>query len=274
MKITILGNGIFGSAMASYLSKRGHSISIDTVGNSEVIFVCVPSHAVVDALSKVQKEITNQKIIICSKGFAGEGKLISEVLDEKFKNDFFFLYGPILAEELRNGEFSSMVLAGGSGKNEIKKQIESESLYIETSDDIIGVEISAALKNVVTIFIGIVEGAGYKQNAGAFVFTKGVQEIKKIGLALGAQPDTFFSLSCIGDLTLLSRNRRLGIELGQGHKLEDITREMKYNPEGIFALKNAKIMIERLKIKAPLIELLFKIIFENYPIKDILKELK
>ena len=81
-------------------------------------------------------------------------------------------------------------------------------------------------------------------------------------------------LSCIGDLTLLSRNRRLGIELGKGRKLEDVTIEMKYNPEGIFALKNAKIMIERLNIDAPLIKLLYKIVFENYPIKDILKEIK
>ena len=260
--------------MASYLTRIGHDIAIDIIDNSEVIFVCVPSYAVVDALSKVQKEITNQKIIICSKGFAGEGKLISEVLNEKLKNNLFFFYGPILAEELRNGEFSSMVLAGGNGKDVLKKEIESESLYIETSDDIIGIEISAALKNVVAIFIGIVEGAGYGQNAGAFIFAKGVQEIRKIGLVLGAQADTFLGLSCIGDLTLLSRNRRLGIELGKGRKLEDVTIEMKYNPEGIFALKNAKIMIERLNIDAPLIKLLYKIVFENYPIKDILKEIK
>jgi glycerol-3-phosphate dehydrogenase (NAD(P)+) len=167
-----------------------------------------------------------------------------------------------------------MVLAGSSDKNLLKKEIESEKLYIETSDDFIGVEVGAALKNVMAIFIGIMEGYGYGQNANAFIFTKTVQEIKKIGIILGGQPDTFFGLSCVGDLTLVSRNRCLGIELGKGRKLEEITREMNYNPEGIFALKNAKVIIEKLNIEAPITKLLYKILFENYPVKDVLKEIR
>ena len=273
MKVTILGNGNFGSALAAHLVRVGHNITFDEIGDSELIFVCVPSHAVVEVLEKAQKEITTQKIIICSKGFAGDGRLLSEVLKEKVKNDIFFLYGPVIADELRQGQFSSMVLVGGDGKNEIKKQIESENLYIEISDDVIGVEVSAALKNVMTILLGILEGAGYGQNTRAFVFTKGVEEIKKIGMALGGKSETFSGLSCIGDLSLLSRNRNLGISLGRGQKLEEILKDTDHQPEGVFALKNAKIIKERLGLQAPIIDLLYKIMFENYSIKGMMKDI-
>jgi glycerol-3-phosphate dehydrogenase (NAD(P)+) len=273
MKTTILGKGMFGSAMSSYLTKRGHSIVFDKIDNSEIIFVCVPSNRVLPALLEVQKEIAGQKIVICSKGFAGEGKFISEVFKEKFKNEIFFLYGPTLAEELEKEVPSGMVLAGGDGKEEIKKEIESENLYIELSNDVIGVEVGAALKNIMAILIGIVEGAGYGQNTSALIFTKAVQEIENIGLKLGGKIDTFLGLSCVGDLYLSSRNRCLGVELGKGKKLEEIIKETNYTPAGVFALKDAKIMIEKSNINAPLIKLLYKIMFENYPIKNAIEEI-
>ncbi len=276
MKITILGNGTFGSVIASYLTHLGHSVSVDVISDSEIIFVCVTSNLVLSSLLKLQKDITNQKIVICSKGFAGEGKLISQVLKEEFKsgNEIFYLYGPTLAEELEKDVLSGMILAGGKGKDEIKKQIESESLYIELSDDAIGVEISAALKNVMAILIGIAQGAEYGQNTTALVFTKAIQEIKNIGLALGGDTETFLGLSCVGDVFLSSRNRLLGLELGKGGKLEDIIKETNYTPAGVFALKDAKMMIERLNISAPLVELLYKIVFEGYSVREMVKEIK
>lgn len=273
MKIALLGKGTFGSVFASYLSHQGHDVQIDKIDKPKIIFVCVPSYAVVPALLKEQEKITNQKIIVCSKGYASEKKLLSEALKEKFKNEIFFLYGPTLAEELEKGELSAMVLAGGKGKEELKKQIESETLCIELSDDIIGVQVGAALKNVVTIFVGIAKGAGYGQNTQAYIFTKGVQEIQKIGVALGAEPNTFLGLTCAGDLTLHSRNRYLGIELGKGRNLDDIILEMHYIPEGINALKNAKAMTERIGVNTPLINLLYSIIFENYSIQDAMRKI-
>ena len=273
MKITVLGNGIFGSAMASYLSKKRHEVVFDMIDNSEIIFVCSTSNLVLSSLLKLQKEMTNQKIIICSKGFAEEGKLISEVLKGNFKNEIFFLYGPTLAEELEKGVPSSMVLAGGNGKEEIKKQIESKNLRVELSDDVIGVEISATLKNVMALFIGIAQGAGYGQNTAAFVFTKAVQEVKNIGLALGGKVETFLGLTCVGDLFLSSRNRLFGIELGKGRKLDEISSKTGHTPAGIFDLKNAQRMVKKLDIKAPIIESLYKIVFENCPVRDTIKEI-
>lgn len=274
MEITILGKGVFGSALATYLSKKGYGISFDIVNNSELIFVCVPSNKVLPALLNFKKEIKNQKIIICSKGFADNGELLSVVLKKEFKNNIFFLYGPTLAQEIEKNVPSGMILAGGEGKDFLKKQIESETLYIELSDDSIGVEICATFKNIMAILIGIVEGAEFGQNTNAFVFTKVIEEIKNIGLTKGAKIETFLGLACVGDLFLSSRNRILGIKLGQGKKLEDIIKETNYTPAGVFALKNAQIMIQDCKINAPLIKLLYKIVFENYPIKNIFEEIK
>ena len=126
MRITILGEGIFGSTMASCFSKRGHVVVFNEADSSDVIFVCVTSNMVLPSLLKLQKEITDQKIIICSKGFAGDGRLISEALKKFFKNDIFFLYGPTLADELTKGVPSGMVFAGGAGKDALKKEIESD----------------------------------------------------------------------------------------------------------------------------------------------------
>ena len=142
MKIAILGHGVFGEAMDTYLSRIGHSIEIDKISESELVFVCVPSFAVVSTLLKFKKSIKDQKIIICSKGFSEDGKLLSDALGIDFlsKNIFFF-YGPTIADEIKRGILSGVVVAGGDGKEEIKKIIESDSLIVELTDDIIGVQV-------------------------------------------------------------------------------------------------------------------------------------
>lgn len=273
MKITILGKGAFGSAIGAYLTKIGHSVIFDSIENTELVFVCVPSNKVLPSLLDLKNEITNQKIIVCSKGFASGKKFISTAIKEEFKNEVYFLYGPTLAGEIEKNISSGMVLAGAEGKIFLKKQIESENLYIELSDDSIGVEICATFKNVMALLIGVVEGAGFGQNTNALVFTKAIEEIKNIGLAQSAKVETFLGLACVGDLSLSSRNRLLGIELGKGRKLEDIIKETGYTPAGVFALKDAQIMIKNLKINAPLTKLLYKIVYEDYPIKNIIKEI-
>lgn len=273
MKISILGYGIFGQAIASRLILNGHLIIKEEILDSQLIIVTVPSYAVVDVLISHQKEITSQRIIICSKGFDKDGQLLSEVLNQQFSsNQIFYLYGPTLAEELQNGVFSIMVLAGGDGKEELKKEIEIENLYIELSDDIIGVQVGSALKNTVGIFIGLIEGAGYGENTQAFIYSKGLQEIQKIGIHLGGQAETFLGLTCVGDLFLRSRSRLLGVEIGKGRTFEEVSKDVTYPMEGIFSLKNI------LKINNPGIDLRFfkllnSIIFENLEIKEAVKRL-
>ncbi len=276
MRTAILGKGVFGQAMGEYLSRIGHSVAFDTTRDSDMVFVCTASNVVLPSLLGLQNEIKDQKIVICSKGFASPGKLISEALAEEFKklNKIFFLYGPALAEEITRELPFGMVLAGGEGKEEIKRAMESENLYIELSNDVIGAEICATLKNVMTMLVGVAEGVGLGENAIALVFAKAVEEMKNIGLALGARPETFLSLACIGDMHLsASRNRTLGIEIGKGRKLDEATKEMNYVPGGVHALKDAKVLIEEKNLPAPLANLLYRVVFENFPAKNILKEI-
>lgn len=269
MKITILGHGIFGSAIATHLSRLGHEIEIDKIDDSKLIFVCVPSFAVLSVLKSNKDDIKDQKIIICSKGFNDDGRLLSDAIKEELPDKkIFFLYGPTIAEEVRQGILSGIVLAGGDGKEEIKKVIESDTLIIELTDDIVGVQVGAAMKNVITIFVGILEGAGCGQNTQAYVFTKGLKEIQRLGVALGADPCTFIGLTCLGDLTLRSRNRLLGVGLGKGRKLEDIVAEMKYTQEGIATIKNSKIISKNIGVELPFVDTLYSIIYEDLSIEE------
>ncbi len=268
MKISILGCGIFGSAIKTHLLKKKHTVYSEEIKDSEIIFVSVPSYAVVSVLLKFKNEIKDQKIIICSKGFSSKGELFSEVLAVEFSgNEILFLYGPTLADEFEQGVFSAMVLAGkGESKNEIKKQIESDSLLIELSEDVVGVQVASALKNVVTIFVGFMEGAGYGQNTRAFVFTRGVQEIQKIGVAMGAERDTFLGLTCVGDLTLKSRNRNVGIEFSQGKRINEFIPKEGSPQEGIETLKIIKIITKKINVETPFMDTLYSIVFENLSI--------
>jgi len=269
MKISILGYGTFGSAIASRLILNGHTILKNEILGSDIILVSTPSFRVREALMSHKSAIINQKIIICSKGFSDDGNLISKVLENEFPNNsIYFLYGPTLAEGLVKGDFSAMVLAGGEGKEDLKTHIESKNLKIELSDDIIGVQIGAAMKNVVTIFVGIVEGASYGQNTQAYILTKGLQEVQKLGVALGANPNTFVGLTCLGDLTLRSRNRSLGIEIGKGRNVDDVILEVKHTQEGLNTIKNSKKISEKIGIKLPFVDTLYSIIFENLSVDE------
>ncbi|MFA7000117.1 MAG: hypothetical protein WC241_03300, partial [Candidatus Paceibacterota bacterium] len=240
MKISILGYGVFGSAIASRLVLNGHNIIKEEIHkDTDIVLVAVPSYAVSDILISHKNEILNKKIIICSKGFDKSGKLFSKVLEKEFPNNpIYFLYGPTLAEELRNGVFSVIVLAGGEGKEELKKQIELPDLYVKLSDDIVGVQVGSALKNTVGIFVGLVEGAGLGENTQGFVYSQGLQEIQKIGVYMGAKPETFLGFTCAGDLFVRSRSRMLGVEIGKGRPFEEVAKEMVYPKEGIASLLN------------------------------------
>jgi len=275
MKISILGCGVFGTALSTYLSKKGHKVYLECIEDSETIIVSVPSYAVMEVLSNLKNEIVDQRIIICSKGFAKNGKLLSDALYEEFPNsEILFLYGPTLADEFEKGNFTAMVLAGkGNDKIELKKQIESESLFIEVSDDIIGVQVASALKNVVAIFIGIIEGAGLGQNTRAFIFSKGIEEIKNFGNVFGAKSETFLGLTCVGDLTLKSRNRELGIELGKGGKISDFNPTLGSPQEGVATLKMARAIAKEKGIDIPFMNTLYSIIFEDLEIKKAIRML-
>ncbi|MDP3734308.1 MAG: NAD(P)H-dependent glycerol-3-phosphate dehydrogenase [Nanoarchaeota archaeon] len=314
MNIAILGGGSWGTALAVHVAKKGHSVKIweflkeqadtmqqkrichllpevklspkifvsaemrEVLTNPDLVLVVVPSDKVEKTIDNARHFLGSQPIIICSKGFAEGGRLLSDVVTEKVSGPVYGLYGPTHAEEVCKGLFSGIVLAGGDGKEKLKKELESTTLKIDLSDDLIGVQVCAALKNILAVFVGILDGKNLGDNAKAYVMTKGLAEIKQIGLRWGAEEKTFDGLAGMGDVIVTctskhSRNRHVGQEIGKGRKLDDVIAEMKMVAEGITAVKNAYLLEKKFGLQLPLITGIYQILFEGKSVDDVLKNL-
>ncbi len=275
MKISILGYGSFGEAIASRLILRGHSIIKEKVEeDSDIILVSVPSHAVKEVLLSHKNKILGKKIIICSKGLDESGSLFSDILNKELPNNLiYFLYGPTIAEELKNNEFSVMLLSGAEGKEELKRQLESDNFKIIISEDYIGLQVASALKNIVGILIGIIEGSGCGQNTQGYVFSKGLQEIQKVGVYLGADPNTFIGIASAGDLFVKSRNRLVGIQIGKGLKINDILKDISYPTEGLTSLSSLIKLENKLGLDLTFFKIINDIIYNQLSVSDGLKKI-
>ena len=249
-----------------------------TLANAELVLIVVPSDKVEATLEKAKAYLKSQPLIICSKGFASGPKLLSEVVREKVSNPLFFLYGPTHAEEVGKGMFSGIVLAGGHGKEGLKKELESPALKVDLSDDVVGVQVAAALKNILAVFVGVLDGMGLGDNAKAYVMTKGLAEITIVGIAFGARQETFYGLAGMGDVIVTcmsehSRNFRVGREIGKGRRLDAVLAEMKMVAEGIIAAKYIPLLEQKCPQPLPLLHGIHGILFECKNATRILEEL-
>lgn len=315
MRISILGGGSWGTALAIHLArKNNNSIKIweffpqqatqmqktrlcpllpqekipnkifissdigEILLNAEVILIVVPSDKVEETTEKAKSFISNQPVIICSKGFAGNGRLLSGIVREKISGNIYCLYGPTHAEEVCQGMFTGVVLAGtGQERTDLQKLFQSDDLKVEISDDIIGVQIAAALKNILAVFVGIIDGMSLGDNAKAYVMTKGLEEIERIGVAMGGKKETFYGLAGMGDVIVTctskhSRNRHVGYEVGKGRKLEDVLKEMRMVAEGVTTARNLPLLLKKNKTPTPVLNGLYDILFNGKSPKLIFKD--
>lgn len=260
-----------------------HSLR-EVVTNKKIILVVVPTHVLRSTLNAVKTFIDPDCLIInASKGIENESLLpIHKVIEETIPafDALAVLSGPTFAKEVAQGNPSAIVAA--ALRQETAERVQTifgtDKLKVFTSTDLMGVEIGGALKNVIAIATGISDGLQLGLNTRAALINRGLVEIIRIGTAMGAKPETFSGLSGMGDLVLtctgdLSRNRTVGLKLGQGLKLDEITSSMKMVAEGIRTVTSAYQLKNKFDIQASIIEETYRVLHEGKPPQQALQDI-
>ncbi len=257
----------------------------ESLKDAEIVVVATPSHIVRGIIGEAAKYIMDDAIIVnLAKGVENDSlQTMSQVIAEAGKIDterIVTLYGPSHAEEVALGMPTTLVSASVNLETakKVQEEFSSENLRIYRNSDILGVELAGSLKNVIAIAAGICDGIGYGDNTKAALITRGLTEMTRLGVEMGAKPETFFGLSGIGDLmaTCLSkhsRNRYVGEELGKGRKLEEILDEMKMVAEGVKTAKSVVQLRDKYKVPMPIASAMESVLFHGADPKDKVKEL-
>jgi len=202
------------------------------------------------------------------------------MLGEESLNRYVALSGPTFAREVAAGLPSLIVAASRDERcsQRVQNVFSNPTFRAYTNNDVIGVELGGAVKNVIAIAAGICDGLGFGHNARAALITRGLAEMNRLGLAMGAEPGTFAGLAGMGDLVLtctgdLSRNRTVGFKLGQGMQLSEILAEMRMVAEGVKTAESVYQLACRLGVEMPIVEKAYQILHENKLAREAVSEL-
>lgn len=248
----------------------------EVVTNRDFLVFATPSQSARQVGQRVAPHVNEDAIVVSvSKGVENETLLLpTEVLDavlpEVPRSRIGVLYGPSHAEEVAHRQ-PTAVVASAYARNtavQIQSTFMTSRLRVYMNADIIGVQIGGSVKNVMAIAAGISDGVGFGDNAKAAIVTRGIAEIRRLGLALGAKGSTFAGLAGIGDLVVtcmsgLSRNRHLGEEIGRGKKLKQIEQEMNMVAEGVRTTKSIVALARKHDIEMPITEAVHAILFKD-----------
>lgn len=311
--ICIIGSGSWGVALGIHLAKLGNKVKIwsfmqeeaDLINNekkckflpevtlpdgiycttsyeeaikeSEIILHVTPSKFTRNTVKEYKKYITNQTIVICTKGFEKE-TLLS--LDEVFKKEIpnvklAVLSGPSHAEEVSKAVPTAMVIAAEDEKiaNELRDIFMNENLRVYTSKDVKGVELGGALKNIIAFCAGVAAGIGLGDNSFAALITRGLCEISRLGVALGGKYETFYGLTGLGDLIVTclsehSRNRTAGKLMGQGKTLEEARNQIGMVIEGVDNIEVAYELAKKYNVEMPIVNAVYDMLYNNLSPKE------
>ena len=316
--IAIIGSGSWGVALAVHLAKLGNNVKIwsfleeerDIINNEkkckflpglelpeniycstdfeevlkdcEFILHVTPSKFTRSTFKQYKKYVVDKPVIICGKGFEKETlKTLDEViLDEMPEAKVGVLSGPSHAEEVSKAIPTALVIA--SKHQNVLKLVQdtfmSEKMRIYTSNDVKGVELGGALKNIIAFCAGVAAGIGLGDNSFAALITRGLKEITRLGIELGGKEDTFYGLSGLGDLIVTclsehSRNRKAGFLIGQGMSLEDTKKEVGMVIESVDNIEVAYELGKIHNIEMPIVETVYKVLYENLNSKEAVKNL-
>lgn len=252
----------------------------EALGTAEIVVSVMPSHYVRASYEKFVPFLRSGQLLVSATKGIEDGTLMrmSEVIDDvlgkyELQLPISVLSGPSFAQEVAS-DFPAAITIASQNANLatlIQKEFGSHSLRFYTNDDVVGVELGGALKNVIAIAAGIVSGLGLGHNSAAALITRGIAEITRLAVACGGRAETLAGLSGIGDLILtctgsLSRNRTVGIELGKGHKLADILASLHGKvAEGVKTTSAALDLARRHQVEMPITEQVAAILHEEKP---------
>jgi glycerol-3-phosphate dehydrogenase (NAD(P)+) len=302
-KVTIIGNTSWGNTLGALLSGRGAAVKLwtrskteaeelnqgrrsysstsrirEALSGADLVIWVVPSQRLRENVSQARDYLTDSMLLMsAAKGLeVDSGKRMSQVLADEIgpslRGQICVLSGPNLAGEIARGLPAGSVIAAQdialAGK--ARKLMESPKFVVSTSGDVVGVELGGALKNVIALGAGMMDGLGLGDNAkGAFI-AWGWSEVVSLGLTLGARAGTFYGLAGLGDLittcaSTLSRNHYVGCELAKGRSLSDISAHMKYVAEGVATTEATHRLAETHGLRLPVIDLIHGVLFEGLP---------
>lgn len=311
--IAIIGSGSWGVALGIHLAKLGNKIKIwsfmqeeadlinnerkckflpevtlpegiycttsyeEAIKDSEIILHVTPSKFTRNTVKEYKKYVTNQTIVICTKGF--EKETLSS-LDEVFKQEIpnlklAVLSGPSHAEEVSKAVPTAMVIASENEEiaNELRDIFMNENLRVYTSKDVKGVELGGALKNIIAFCAGVAAGIGLGDNSFAALITRGLCEISRLGVALGGKYETFYGLTGLGDLIVTclsehSRNRTAGKLMGQGKTLEEARNQIGMVIEGVDNIEVAYELAQKYDVDMPIVNAVYDMLYNNLSPKE------
>ena len=248
----------------------------EAVRDADLILMVVPSHVMRRIASECAPYLKpNALIVSASKGIENRSlmtmeEVLSEALPRSCRGDLAFLSGPSFARETIERQATAVTVAARflDVAAEVQRQMTTSYFRVYTTEDVTGVELGGALKNVIAIASGVADGLGLGHNSRAALITRGVAEITRLAVRMGANPLTLSGLSGMGDLILtctggLSRNRRVGVELGKGRSLSEVIEEMNEVAEGVKTSKSAYELSCREEVDMPITREVYLMLYEN-----------
>ena len=317
MKVSVVGSGAWGTALAIRLCKNGHDVTMWTfekdlipemestrrnprlpnaelpeglkisgdyacVRGSKLVVIASPSFPMRSVCRGVAPYIDEDAVVVSvTKGIEdGTCKRMSQIVAEETGKRVVVLTGPSHAEEV-SLDIPTGLLAACEDQalaEFVQDAFMSEYFRIYTSSDPVGAELGAALKNVIALCAGVCDGLGAGDNTKAMLMTRGLTEIARLGVAMGAHKDTFAGLTGVGDLivtctSMHSRNRRAGILIGQGKDVQEAMKEVGAVVEGYYAAKSAWALAQKMGVEMPITEAAYKVLYEGLSAKDMTHQL-